>query len=209
MQYYNPDNNSSRRWAWLAAGLYGALLAAAFLFVSVDASLPIRQADAILVEFEEPKVPDPPVPSRPAVVEPEHTQIDDEESFDQAKGSDEATRTVNPKALFKMAKDGPDEPEDTGLDAVSGNLDKGLEGRGLVGALPKPDYKANVTGKVIIDVTVDAAGRVTSAEFHAQGSTTSNATLVEAAKRAAMKARFTESASFVQGGMITYVFKMN
>jgi len=31
MQYYNPDNNSSRRWAWLAAGLYGALLAAAFL----------------------------------------------------------------------------------------------------------------------------------------------------------------------------------
>ena len=224
MQYYNPDNNSSRRWAWLAAGLYGALLAAAFLFVSV---LPVRQADAILVEFEEPKVPDPPVPSRPAVVEPEHTQIDDEESFDQAKGSDEATRTVNPKALFKMAKDGPDEPEDTGnpkapegkantasgtgsgLDAVSGNLDKGLEGRGLVGALPKPDYKANVTGKVIIDVTVDAAGRVTSAEFHAQGSTTSNATLVEAAKRAAMKARFTESASFVQGGMITYVFKMN
>lgn len=165
-------------------------------------------------------------PVRP-VVEPEHTQIDDEESFDQAKGSDEATRTVNPKALFKMAKDGPDEPEDagnpkapegkantasgtgSGLDAVSGNLDKGLEGRGLVGALPKPDYKANVTGKVIIDVTVDAAGRVTSAEFHAQGSTTSNATLVEAAKRAAMKARFTESASFVQGGMITYVFKMN
>ena len=50
---------------------------------------------------------------------------------------------------------------------------------------------------------------MTSAEFHAQGSTTSNATLVEAAKRAAMKARFTESASFVQGGMITYVFKMN
>lgn len=97
----------------------------------------------------------------------------------------------------------------SGLDPVSGNLDKGLEGRGLVGQLPKPDYKANVTGKVIIDVTVDAAGRVTSAEFHAQGSTTSNAVLVEAAKRAAMKARFTESASFVQGGMITYVFKMN
>ena len=207
MQYYNPDNNSSRRWAWLAAGLYGALLAAAFLFVSVDASLPIRQADAILVEFEEPKVPDPPVPPRPAVVEPEHTQIDDEESFDQAKGSDEATRTVNPKALFKMAKDGPDEPEDAGNPKAPEGKANTASGTGS--GLPKPDYKANVTGKVIIDVTVDAAGRVTSAEFHAQGSTTSNATLVEAAKRAAMKARFTESASFVQGGMITYVFKMN
>lgn len=227
MQYYNPDNNTSRRWAWLAAGLYGASLVAAFLFVSVDASLPVRSGDTIFVEFEEPKAPDPPVPPRTAVVEPEHTQIDDEESFDQAKGADEATRTVNPKALFQMAKNGPDEPEDTGnrkapegeantasgtglgLDLVSGNLDKGLEGRGLVGALPKPDYKVNVTGKVIIDVTVDAAGRVTSAEFHAQGSTTSNAVLVEAARRAAMKARFTESESFVQGGMITYVFKMN
>ena len=227
MQYYNPDNNAPRRWAWLAAALYAVTLAAAFGWVSVDASLPVVTGDTIFVEFEEPKAPEPPVPPRTAVVEPEHTQIDDEESFNQAKGSDEATRTVNPKALFQMAKNGPDEPEDTGnrkapageantasgtgsgLDPVSGNLDKGLEGRGLVGQLPKPDYKANVTGKVIIDVTVDAAGRVTSAEFHAQGSTTSNAVLVEAAKRAAMKARFTESACFVQGGMITYVFKMN
>lgn len=227
MQYYDPDNNASRRWAWLAACLYGASLAAAFLFVSIDATRPAVTGDTIFVEFEEPKAPDPPVPPRMAAVEPEHTQIDDEESFNQVKGSDEQTRTVNPKALFQMAKNGPDEPEETGnrkapageantasgtgsgLDPVSGNLDKGLEGRGLVGALPKPDYKANVTGKVIIDVTVDAAGRVTSAEFHAQGSTTSNAVLVEAAKRAAMKARFTESASFVQGGMITYVFKMN
>ena len=227
MQYYNPDNNAPRRWAWLAAAFYAVALAAAFGWVSVDASLPVVTGDTIFVEFEELKAPEPPVPPRTAVVEPEHTQIDDEESFNQAKGSDEATRTVNPKALFQMAKNGPDEPEDTGnrkapageantasgtgsgLDPVSGNLDKGLEGRGLVGQLPKPDYKANVTGKVIIDVTVDAAGRVTSAEFHAQGSTTSNAVLVEAAKRAAMKARFTESASFVQGGMITYVFKMN
>ena len=228
MHFYDPDTNFSRRWAWLAAGLYGALLVAAFFFGSVDSHRSVQPGDAIFIEFEEPKAPDPPVPPRTAVVEPEHSEIDDVvESFNQAKGSDEATRTVNPKALFKMAKDGPDEPEDTGnpkapkgeanmasgtgsgLDLVSGNLDKGLEGRGLVGALPKPDYTVNVTGKVIIDVTVDAAGRVTSAEFHAQGSTTSNATLVEAAKRAAMKARFTESASFVQGGMITYLFKMN
>ena len=125
-----------------------------------------------------------------------------------------------------MAKDGPDEPEDTGnpkapegkantasgtgsgLDAVSGNLDKGLEGRGLVGALPKPDYKANVTGKVIIDVTVDAAGRVTGASYEPKGSTTDAAELIEAAKAAARKARFTESRATVQGGTITYIFRM-
>ena len=227
MYYYNPDNHSPRRWAWLAALLYGVSLAAAFLFVEVDAVGPAKPGDTIYVEFEEPPAPEPPEPPRTAVVEPEHREADETESFDQAKGSDEATRTVNPQALFRMAKDGADDPEDTGnskapkderntasgtgtgLDLVSGDLDKGLEGRGLVGALPKPDYTVDVTGKVIIDVTVDASGRVTSAEFHAQGSTTSNAVLVAAARQAALKARFTESASFVQGGMITYVFKMN
>lgn len=227
MQYYNPDNNAPRRWAWLAAALYAVALAAAFGWVSVDASLPVVTGDTIFVEFEEPKAPSLPFrPARPSS-SPSIRRLTTRSRSTRPKGSDEATRTVNPKALFQMAKNGPDEPEDTGnrkapageantasgtgsgLDPVSGNLDKGLEGRGLVGQLPKPDYKANVTGKVIIDVTVDAAGRVTSAEFHAQGSTTSNAVLVEAAKRAAMKARFTESASFVQGGMITYVFKMN
>lgn len=227
MYYYNPDKRSSRRWAWVATGLYAALLGGAFLFASVDVTGRPPSEVGMLVEFVEPPVQEPPEPPRTAVAEPEHQTVDAEESFNQVKGSDEATRTVNPKALFKMAKDGPDEPEQTGnpkapkdekntasgtgsgLDLVSGDLDKGLAGRGLVGALPKPDYTVNVTGKVIIDVTVDAAGRVTSAEFHPQGSTTSNATLVAAAKRAALKARFTESESFVQGGMITYVFKMN
>lgn len=66
-----------------------------------------------------------------------------------------------------------------------------------------------MTGKVIIDVTVDAAGRVTSAEFHAQGSTTSNATLVEAAKRAAMKARFYRERQLRAGRYDNLCIKMN
>ena len=229
MYYYDPDNKNPRRWAAVAAAVYCVLLAGSFALVSFDVSQAVEKpGDTILVDFTEPPVPEPPKPPVKIATEPRvHDVAAPVEQTAQVAGKDEVTQTPNPKALFKMAKDGPDEPEDTGnpkapegkantasgtgsgLDAVSGNLDKGLEGRGLVGALPKPDYKANVTGKVIIDVTVDAAGRVTSAEFHAQGSTTSNATLVEAAKRAAMKARFTESASFVQGGMITYVFKMN
>ena len=229
MYYYDPDNKNPRRWAAVAAAVYCVLLAGSFALVSFDVSQAgEKPGDTILVDFTEPPVPEPPKPPVKIATEPRvHDVAAPVEQTAQVAGKDEVTQTPNPKALFKMAKDGPDEPEDTGnpkapegkantasgtgsgLDAVSGNLDKGLEGRGLVGALPKPDYKANVTGKVIIDVTVDAAGRVTSAEFHAQGSTTSNATLVEAAKRAAMKARFTESASFVQGGMITYVFKMN
>ena len=87
-------------------------------------------------------------------------------------------------------------------------LDQGLQGRGLVGDLPKPSYPGSKSGKVIVRVTVDASGRVTSAAYEPKGSTTDAAELVEAAKAAARKARFTESRAAVQGGTITYVFRM-
>ncbi|MFI3323753.1 MAG: TonB family protein [Rikenellaceae bacterium] len=84
-----------------------------------------------------------------------------------------------------------------------------LKNRSVVGQLPKPDYGANVSGRVIIDITVDQTGRVKSATYRAQGSTTNNSQLVEAAQAAALKARFTPSDEFIQGGTITYIFKMN
>ena len=80
--------------------------------------------------------------------------------------------------------------------------------RGLVGDLPKPSYPGSKSGKVIVRVTVDASGRVTSAAYEPKGSTTDAAELVEAAKAAARKARFTEGRAAVQGGTITYVFRM-
>ena len=67
-----------------------------------------------------------------------------------------------------------------------------MQGRGLVGDLPKPSYPGSKSGKVIVRVTVDASGRVTSAAYEPKGSTTDAAELVEAAKAAARKARFTE-----------------
>lgn len=84
-----------------------------------------------------------------------------------------------------------------------------LKGRSVVGSLPLPSYGANVSGRVIIDITVDDSGRVKSATFRAQGSTTNNSQLVAAAREAALKAQFTQSDNFIQGGSITYVFKMN
>lgn len=95
----------------------------------------------------------------------------------------------------------------TGVGLSGSNFN--LSGRSLVGALPKPRYTANVTGKVVMNVTVDASGKVTGATFHPQGSTTNNTELVSAARVAALEARFSESESFVQGGTITYIFNMN
>ena len=88
-------------------------------------------------------------------------------------------------------------------------LDEGLKGRGLAGELPMPYYPTgNKGGKVVIRVAVDRDGKVTSATYEPKGSTTSDSALVEAAIAAAKRARFTESAAFVQGGTITYIFKL-
>ena len=94
----------------------------------------------------------------------------------------------------------------TGQGSAGANFD--LKGRSLVGSLPKPTYASNSSGKVVISVTVDSNGRVANATYQQQGSTTSSADLIRAAREAALKARFTESESFVQAGTITYVFRM-
>lgn len=84
-----------------------------------------------------------------------------------------------------------------------------LKDRSVVGSLPKPTYAANVSGKVIVDITVDDYGNVKTASYRAQGSTTNNSQLTAAAIEAAKKARFTPSDNVIQGGTITYIFKMN
>ena len=76
------------------------------------------------------------------------------------------------------------------------------------GKLPKPSYPGNESGKVVVDVTVDASGRVTYASYRAQGSTTNSKRLVDAAVEAARKARFSSSESLMQTGTITYVFTL-
>lgn len=225
MNYYS-ENRSPRRWAIVLTLLYVVVIASALSFATFDFSRDEQHSDTLYVVIEE---------ITAAAVEqtrpegPEVPRTHDEpapvESHAQTAGEEPEVRTVNQRALFRMSP-GADEPESTGnpraeqadresgagtaqgADASAGTLDAGLQGRGLVGVLPKPEYNVNASGKVLIDVTVDASGKVTAATFHAQGSTTNNAVLVEAARQAALKARFAESDSFVQGGTITYIFRM-
>ena len=94
----------------------------------------------------------------------------------------------------------------TGTEGISFDL----TGRRAIGSLPRPAYDSNnAQGIVVVEITVDAQGRVQSALFRPQGSTTQDASLMEAALRAARQARFTPSeANAVQTGTITYVFKL-
>lgn len=228
MHYYDPNDKKPRRWAVIAVTAYALLLAGAFALVSFDTTPVVEKpGDTILVDFSQPPVQEPPRPPVKATEQPRvREQAAAEERTAQVAGKDEATQTPNPRALFRMNKGGADEPEDAGnphapqgADKASGvgrglnpdgldQLDKGLQGRGLAGNLPRPSYPGSKSGKIVVRVTVEASGRVTAASYEPRGSTESDPALVGAAIAAARKARFTQSRAAVQGGTITYIFRM-
>jgi len=85
-----------------------------------------------------------------------------------------------------------------------------LSGRSAL-SLPKPAYPGNEEGIVVVSVTVDKYGKVTNAEAGVQGTNTSNTALIQAAKEAALKARFNAdpNAAAFQKGTITYRFVLD
>ena len=221
----------SKYYAYIFTALYVVFTAVAFRFGEITIREKVKpQSDIIYIEMVKPEPPPKPKPKpRPKVKEaPRHERLAPRDNTQQASGKAEETRTVNQKALFKMSKSGADKPanagnpyakQDTvatasgtggGLNPVGNDdLDEGLQGRGLVGSLPQPIYPAgNRGGKVVIRVAVNQSGVVTEAAYEPKGSTTSDKALVDAALVAARKARFTESKAFVQGGRITYLFRM-
>lgn len=85
-----------------------------------------------------------------------------------------------------------------------------LEGRNPIGSLPIPEYNYQIEGKVVVEITVDKYGNVTNAVSGVKGSTTLDANLLAAAKRAALKAKFNKKpdAPAYQKGTITYFFRL-
>ena len=85
-----------------------------------------------------------------------------------------------------------------------------LNGRSIVGSVPKPQYQQNVEGIIVVTIEVDATGKVISARAGAQGTTIGDATLRKAAEQAALKAKFNQiGGTTVQTGTITYRYKLN
>jgi len=87
-----------------------------------------------------------------------------------------------------------------------------LDGRSVMGGWPRPAYNVEVEGRVVISITVNAAGAVTGAAYQPLGSTTNNAALREAARAAAMRSRFTprdDGSDAPQTGTITYIFRLD
>ena len=83
-----------------------------------------------------------------------------------------------------------------------------LAGRSFGSEPPKPEYKSKSEGKVVVEIRVDRSGNVISASPGKAGTTTNDPILREAAKAAALKAKFNSDpkAAEVQVGTITYTF---
>ena len=141
----------------------------------------------------------------------------------------EKPREVNQKALFPAKNNSGDQKgegentekgnqgspfgspdaksHDTGSTGSGNTPEFSLAGRNAL-SLPKPAYNYQVEGKVVVEVQVDRYGNVINAVPGVRGSTTLNEYLLDAAKKAALKAKFDvkTDAQTVQKGTITYHF---
>lgn len=85
-----------------------------------------------------------------------------------------------------------------------------LSGRSAL-SLAKPTYPGNNEGIIVVEVNVDKFGNVTKAVVGVKGSTSLDASLMEAARKAALSTRFNQNldAPAFQTGTITYHFVLN
>ena len=185
-------------------------------------SAPASQNDILTQNFEE-----TPAIEENTIEKSDATEI---EQQSQSKPAEQpVVREVNRRALFPGNTDQSQSSsqgatEGTGNQGViSGNISDNyasgggdgsgisfsLSGRRPLGEFPRPSYDVEEQGRVVIEIAVNAKGEVVSAEFHSRGSTTQNPTLVAAAKKAALGARFSVSeGNDLQIGTIEYVFKL-
>jgi len=136
-------------------------------------------------------------------------------------------KEINRRALFSVADNNKkDTLAPQTAETPSGNLTAGhaqgntrvgstdgtpsarLQGRSVMGSLPLPEYSVQASGRVVVRIMVDKNGNVTSAQPGVAGTTVTNRTLWEAAKEAALKAKFNTSSTISQEGTITYIFTL-
>ena len=124
---------------------------------------------------------------------------------DQASESEGVTRGEGNQGSITGSPD-----SDNYTDALSsgqGGIDFSLAGRNPV-SLPKPEYNVQVSGTIVVRIRVDRDGKVISAEPGVRGTNILDEDLLDAARKAALKARFSTKtdAAYTQVGTITYHF---
>ncbi len=171
-------------------------------------------------------------PSKEALEQQRQAEQQRQEALRKQREQAEAKRRQerirqNVSGAFGKAKDNQGSGETTGGEtygregSVDGNVERGgapsgkggfgsysLDGRRLVGHLPRPSFSAQVEGTIVVQITVDPSGKVIDA-IYGVGTTIADLKMRESALAAAKKARFTESSGLGnQVGSITYRYRL-
>ncbi|MFA6770410.1 MAG: hypothetical protein WCR71_04485 [Bacteroidales bacterium] len=137
---------------------------------------------------------------------PRTIPVDRRALFPSASNADSLAPQTAKDSSSKIAAGHP--MGNTKIGSKEGEPKAKLAGRSIMGSLPKPDYKVNKSGKVVVKISVDQYGSVVNATPGATGTTVQDKTLWEAARKAALSAKFNLSsqAPTIQEGTITYIF---
>lgn len=86
-----------------------------------------------------------------------------------------------------------------------------LDGRDVLGLIPKPPYVGKQDGQVIVRITVNPQGTVIGADIKLQGTTITDKDIRDACKAAAKRTKFTPNPNLKnnQIGLLTYKFEKN
>lgn len=98
----------------------------------------------------------------------------------------------------------------TRVGETSGEPNAQVPGRTVLGTLASPSYTVQEAGTVVVEIWVDRNGKVTRANPGIEGTTVTDKTLWEAARKVAMQAQFNMKADAPeqQKGKITYIFDL-
>lgn len=130
--------------------------------------------------------------------------------FGQGTSSNSSQGVTNSSGNQGAPTGSPNSDNYSGTGLGNKGISYDLQGRSSL-SIPKPQYNLQEGGKVVVEITVDKNGKVVNARPGMPGSTTSNSSLFEAAKKAALKAKFNSdnNAPAYQKGSITYNFQLN
>ncbi len=145
-------------------------------------------------------------------------EIFEKNSASQLESEDEESPETSGSFNFKQQKKAPPKKQSDGdrssenISTQRGGMDNSSITFSLVGRtavdIPNPIYTCDRAGKIVVNITVNSAGRVLSTSINKGSSTSSNECLAEQAMQYASQAVFSRLDSRnSQPGTITYQFK--
>ena len=142
---------------------------------------------------------------------PREKPIDNRALFHAANNnSDKDTLAAQTASKVSEALKAGHPQGNTNTGKTDGTPNAHLQGRTVLGTLPRPSYNVQQQGTVVVRIWVDQYGTVQKAQAGVEGTTVGDAALWQAARKAALGAHFNMNADApaLQEGTITYNFKL-